>query len=128
MPKKVTIMVFSGDFEKTYAAFNIANGAASMGMDVTMFFTFHGLNLLKKGTIQKLSNSEMGKMMSAKNLVPLEKQFEDAKELGIKFIACETTMDAMGVKKDDLIEEVSEIAAVGTYVYNAKNSQINLFI
>lgn len=138
MGEKATIICFSGDMDKAYAALIIANGAAAMGMEVSMFFTFWGLNLLKKGGLEaaplsKMNMSGLGKMMmqnkmKAKNVAPLNQLLKDAKELGAKLIACEMTMGVMDIKKEDLIPEVDEIGGVGTYLNDAKDSKINLFI
>jgi len=159
MADKATIVVFSGEFDKALAAFVIANGAAASGMEVTMFFTFWGLNLIKKDKgpikgaknwMQKmmgmmnrggysrlpLSKFNMGgagkmmmkKIMKGQNVQTLDEMMADAADLGIKMIACKMSMDVMGVCKDDLIPEVSEIVGVATYINESKNSKINLFI
>jgi peroxiredoxin family protein len=135
--KKMTIIVFSGDMDKAYAAFILASSAAAMDMDVTMFFTFWGLNLLKKGGLQKAPLSKMnmfglGKMMMQKNMedanvMSLEALFRDARELGVKMLACSMTMDVMGISKEDLVEVDGYVGAV-EYLSHAKESQINLFI
>jgi len=159
MADKATIVVFSGEFDKALAAFVIANGAAASGMDVTMFFTFWGLNLIKKdkGAIKgatnwmqkmmgmmnrgghsrlPLSKFNMGgagkmmmkKIMKGQKVQSLDEMMADAADLGVKMIACKMSMDVMGVCKEDLIPEVSEIVGVATYINEGKNSKINLFI
>ena len=138
MGKKTSIVLFSGDLDKTYAAFIIASGAAAMGMDVTIFCTFWGLQLLKKGGLDKakLSKMNMGglgkkmilKRMKSENVIPLKDLLKELKELGVKLIACDMTMGVMGVSKENLIPEVDEIGGVGTYINEAKDSEINLFI
>lgn len=138
MPKKATIVLFSGEMDKAYAAFIIAGGAAAAGMDVTIFVTFWGLNLLKKGGLDKapLSKMNMGglgkammkKMMGKANVQPLDQMLKDLRELGVKIMPCDMTMDVMGIKKEDLISEIDGVAGVGTYIKDAKDSQITLFV
>ncbi len=132
MVEKATIIVHSGDMDKIFSAFIIANGALSMGMEVSLYFTFWGLQILQK-EVEKGSQSEMDmsleKMMKKANVVSLEKLMMDFKELDGKIIACEMTMDVMGIKKEDLREDlIDEYGAVGTYINEARNSKITLFI
>jgi peroxiredoxin family protein/TusA-related sulfurtransferase len=152
-----TMVVFSGDLDKAIASFIIANGAASMGKKVTMFFTFWGLNILrkpekvkvKKGTMDKmfgmmmprgskklkLSNMNMmgmgGKMirmvMKNKNITSLEDLIKSAIDSGIEIVACQMSMDVMGLKKEELIDGV-KIAGVGYYLGEAEDANVNLFI
>jgi peroxiredoxin family protein len=139
MVDKATIVVHSGDMDKIYSALIIANGALSMGMEVSLYFTFWGLQRLQKGGLEKGPLSKMhlfglGKWMIKRrmkkaNVVSLEKLLTDFKELGGKIIACEMTMEIMGVTKDDLRHElIDEYGAVGTYVHEARDSKISLFI
>ena len=159
MDKKASIIVFSGEFDKVMAALIIANGAAASGMEVTLFFTFWGLNLIKKnkGPIKGAKNwmqNMMGimnregisrlplskfhmagigkamlkKIMKLEKVQTLEEMFADAADLGVKFIACKMSMDVMGIAKEDLVPEVSDIVGVATYVAGAKDCAINLFI
>jgi peroxiredoxin family protein len=139
MADKATIIVHSGDMDKVYSALIIANGALAMGMEVSLYFTFWGLQRLKKGGLEKGPLSKMhmlglGKWMVKNRMkkagvAPLEKLMQDFKELGGKIIACDMTMEIMGVKKEDLREDlISEYGAVGTYVNEAKESTLNLFI
>ena len=152
-----TMVVFSGDLDKAIASFIIANGAASMGKKVTMFFTFWGLNILrkpekvsvKKGMLDhmfgfmmprgskklKLSNMNMmgmgGKMirmvMKNKNISSLEELIQAAVDSGIEIVACQMSMDVMGLKKEELIDGV-KIGGVGYYLGEAEDSNVNLFI
>jgi peroxiredoxin family protein len=136
--KTMTIIVHSGDLDKALAAFILANGAAAKGIKTTMFFTFWGLNLLKKGGTKKAKLSRMhmaglGKMMITrmmrkKNVAPLTELIADAEALGVKLVACEMTMDLMHVPKEKLISQVAEIGGVGGYLDAASESNINLFI
>ncbi len=139
MPDKAVLVVHSGDFDKMYSALIIANGALAMGMDVSMYFTFWGLQRLKKnglgkGPLSKMHMFGFGKWMVRKkmqksNVASLEKLMEDYKDLGGKIIACEMTMEIMGVRKKDLHKEwIDDYGAVGTYIYEAKDAKITLFI
>ena len=151
----VTIVVFSGELDKAMAAFIIGTGAASMGKKVTMFFTFWGLSIIKKKAdvdkmfmekmfdtmlpedINKLGLSKMNmgglgskmmkKVMKEKNVDDLPTLMNNAKELGIKFIACSMSMDVMGIKEEELVDGV-EIGGVATYLGDAEKSGVNLFI
>lgn len=139
MTDKATLIVQSGDMDKVISAFIIGNGALAMGMDVSMFFTFWGLQRLKKGGLEKGPLSKMNmlglgkwmikrKMKKAK-VASLEKMMADYKELGGKILACDMTMDIMGVKPEDLREDViNDYCGVGTYLNEAKDSKITLFI
>jgi peroxiredoxin family protein len=137
MREKATIICSTDKFEKVYALFNIANGCASFGMDVTIFFTFNGLQLLMKGetgTPVFLQDGYFGPekeniidMMKVKELTSLEEQFSDVQELGVRFIACDMSMDMMDIDKDDIIEGAT-VGGIGTYVSDAKSSDITLFI
>lgn len=152
-----TMIVFDGDFDKALAAFIIANGAAAMGRPVTMFFTFWGLNILRKsqyvpvkksfiesmfgkmmprGTGKlKLSKMNMGgmgtammkKVMKDKNVSSLEDLIKNAQDNGVKLIACTMSMDVMGIKEEELIDGV-ELAGVASYLGDAELSNVNLFI
>jgi len=152
-----TLVVFSSNLDKAIASFIIANGAAAMGRKVTMFFTFWGLNILRKPTggnvkkdflgrmfgmmmpkgSQKLKLSQMnmgglgGKMiryiMKKNNVISLEELIEQAREQGIKIIACNMSMDLMGIKKEELVDRI-EIGGVATYLAAAETADTNLFI
>jgi peroxiredoxin family protein/TusA-related sulfurtransferase/rhodanese-related sulfurtransferase len=152
-----TIIVFSGDLDKVLASFIIANGAAAMGRPVTMFFTFWGLNVLRKaskvkvekgfmeqmfGTMMprgagklKLSKMNMGgmgtammkKIMNDKNVDSLEALIQKAMKAGVKIVACTMSMDVMGIREEELIDGV-ELGGVGAYLGDAEESNVNLFI
>jgi len=158
MPEKVTLVVFSGEMDKALAAFNIAIGAASMGMEVSMFFTFWGLNIIKKnegpikskGIMKKMLNFMnrggskrlplsklhmfglgkwmMGKLMKGARFPSLEEMIALANEAGVKFIACTTSMGMMGISKEAFIPQVESFAGVATYLGEAKEGKVNLFI
>lgn len=149
-----TMVVFSGNLDKALASMIIASGAAAMGKKVTIFFTFWGLNILKKQKIQKrglaklfdlmlpssanklpLSNMNMGGMgskmiqavMKQKNVEPLPVMIEKASDLGVKFVACTMSMDIMGIERSELFEFV-EYGGVATYLGDTTNADLNLFI
>lgn len=138
-PDKSTIIVHSGDMDKIYSALIVSNGALSMGMEASLFFTFWGLQRLQKGGLEKGPLSKMhflglgkwmirGRMKKA-NVASLERLMNDFRELGGKVIACEMTMEIMGIGKKDLNQDIiDEYGAVGTYVNEARNSKITLFI
>ncbi|HNV85794.1 MAG TPA: DsrE/DsrF/DrsH-like family protein [Candidatus Omnitrophota bacterium] len=155
--KKKTIIVFSNDFDKAIAAFIIANGALAMGSEVTMFFTFWGLNVLrrpnpvlvKKNLIEKmfgrmmprgaeklsLSKMNMGGMgtwmikgiMKKKNVASLPELIETAKKAGVRLVACTMSMDLMGIKKEELVDGIEE-GGVAMYLSHAEGGNVNLFI
>ena len=156
--ESVTLVVFSGELDRALAAFNMAVGAASAGMEVNMFFTFWGLNIVKRnegaiksrGIMRKMLNRMnrggarrlplskfhmlglgkwmMGRLMQDINFPPLEEMMALAKESGVKFIACTTTIGMMGISKEAFIPEVDSFAGVATYLAEAKESKVNLFI
>jgi len=136
---KATIIVHSGDMDKLYSALIVGNGALAMGMEVSLFFTFWGLQRLKKGGLEKGPLSKMhmlglGKLMvkmkmKKQNVASLERMIQDFKELGGKIMACDMTMDIMGIKPEDLRQDlIGDYCGVGTYLDEARDSKITLFI
>ncbi len=154
---KKTLIVFSGDLDRALAAFMIANGAAAMGDEVTMFFTFWGLNILRKAKkvkakktflqamfgwmmprgpsrlgLSKMNFGGMGAMMMKKvmkgqNIMSLEDLLAAAKDQGVKLVACTMSMDVMGIKEEELIDGL-EFAGVASYLGEADEANVNLFI
>ena len=152
-----TFVVFSGDLDKTIAAFIIANGAAAMGRKVTMFFTFWGLNILRKpqkinvaktfiekmfglmmprGTTKLgLSRMNMGGagammirgIMKKKGISSLEELIENARSHGVRIVACQMSMDIMGIHQEELIDGV-ELGGVATFIGSGEESDMSLFI
>lgn len=152
-----TMVIFSGDLDKAIAAFIIANGAAAMDRKVTLFFTFWGLNILRrdekvsvsKNLVEKmfgfmmprgsrklaLSRMNMGGMgarmiksiMKKKNVASLEELIRSAMDNGVRVVACQMSMDLMGIHKEELIDGV-EIGGVATFLGSAETSDTNLFI
>lgn len=157
-PDRVTIVLLSGDLDRAMAAFIIATGAAAMGMKVTMFFTFWGLNtirrqgassqakdwlrrmfgFLNKGGAEQLPLSRfhfgglgtrmMQKVMKQNRMPGVPELMETALDLGVRFIACTTTMGLMGISKETLIDGIDQFAGVTTYLAEAKQGSVNLFI
>ncbi len=136
---KATIIAHSGDMDKIYSALIVANGALAMGMEASIFFTFWGLQRLKKGGLDKGPLSKMNmfglgkwlvrRKMKAANAASLERMLSDFVELGGKILACDMTMEIMGIKKEDLRDDlISDYCAVGAYVNEARESSITLFI
>jgi len=136
---RVTIVLHSGDMDKVYSALIIANGALAMGMEASIYFTFWGLQRLQKSGLEKGPLSKMhflglGKWMVKQrmkkaNVASLERLLQDFKELGGKIIACEMMMEIMGIRRQDLREDlIDEYGAVGSYIQEARNSNITLFI
>ena len=139
MADKATIILHSGDMDKVFSALIIGNGALAMGMEVAIYFTFWGLQRLKKGGLEKGTLSKMnmlglGKWMVKRKMkkagtASLEKLLQDFKELGGKILACDMTMEIMGIRKEDLCEELMpDYCGVGTYLNEARESKITLFI
>lgn len=136
--KSMTIILHSGDFDKAMAAFILAAGAAAKGMEITMFFTFWGLNVMKKGGPQKakLSRMNMGglgtamikKKMEEQGVASMESLIADCHELGVRLVACEMTMDLMNIPRDQLMKEITDVSGVGTYLDAASKGHVNLFI
>ncbi|RLC62761.1 MAG: NAD(FAD)-dependent dehydrogenase [Chloroflexota bacterium] len=139
MADRVTIILHSGDMDKVYSALIISNGALAMGMEASIYFTFWGLQRLQKGGLEKGPLSKMHflglgrwmikRRMRKANVASLERLMADFKELGGRVIACEMTMEIMGLRREDLREDwIDEYGAVGTYIREARESAITLFI
>jgi len=152
--KDVTIVCFSGDFDKVVAAFTMATGAAATNRKVTMFFTFWGLNVLKKqqgrawlgqGVLAKAFNFLMGgrktlplsrlnfggvspalmsSMMKKHHVATLPELIEAAHALGIRLLACEMALHILELERSDLIEEVEDVVGVATFLNESENGHI----
>jgi peroxiredoxin family protein len=156
---KASIVMFSGDLDKALAGFVIATGAAASGWDVTVFFTFWGINIVRDENKQpakpknmvekmfgwmmpkgvnklKLSQMNMGgmgtsmmkKRMVEKKVKDLRGMIQDAKELDVRFLVCDMSMDIMGLQKEEFIDEIDDIVGVGTYLKESKDAMTTLFI
>lgn len=139
MPDKMTILVHSGDHDKLYGAMIVATGALAMGLDVSMFFTFYGLERLKKDALDKGPVSRfdlfgsgkraMVRRMKAANSAPLQQLVESYKELGGRIIACEMALPVLGLAKEDLREDwIDGYAGVGQLIEEIKGSVSTLFV
>jgi peroxiredoxin family protein len=156
--EKMTIVVFSGELDKAIAAFILATTGASMGMEVSMFFTFWGLNILKKNEGVAGGKGLMGKLMNIMNRggskrlklskfhvfgigTGMMKQFMKnnrlpsidefivmAKEMGVAMIPCSTSCGIMGLDKDSFREGVDMLAGAAYFLNEARQSKISLFI
>jgi peroxiredoxin family protein len=131
MANKMALIVSSNEIDKLISIFNLALGGASMGMEVTLFFSFHGLELLKKdktGDSYAKPNRSLEKMMTHPKFPSIDQMVVMCKELGVKFIACTQSMEFMGLTKDDLLPVVDNVAGVATFLADAEDSKINLLI
>lgn len=154
--KKLALVVFSGDLDKLFAAFSIATGAAASNMDVTMFFTFWGLRALKKkartgksllghlfglfygGDINRATPSKMSfggigrwmfkKMMKAKRVPSLAEMRQTAIDLGVKLYGCQMSMAVMEIPREKMIDEVAQCVGVATFLEQAQQADISLFV
>lgn len=152
-----TFIVFSGDLDKTIASFIMANGAAALGRNVTMFFTFWGLNILRRPNKVRVAKTFIEKMfgimlprgtkklglsrmnmfgagpkmiraiMKSKGISSLEELIQDAISHGVRIVACQMSMDIMGIHKEELIDGV-ELGGVATFIGSGEKSDISLFI
>jgi peroxiredoxin family protein len=158
MANKATILVLNDQLDKACAALRISIGAAASGMDVVLFFTCFGVNILKKphvgykgddfrnkmlnfmtrGGVDRLNPSKMSmmgvgrlmmkKLMKKKDMPSISELLAEAKELGVKIWVCDYPLDFMGLEKEDLIDEVDEIVGVFSYIKEASESEITLSI
>jgi NADPH-dependent 2,4-dienoyl-CoA reductase/sulfur reductase-like enzyme/peroxiredoxin family protein/rhodanese-related sulfurtransferase/TusA-related sulfurtransferase len=152
-----TLIMFSDDLDKALATFVLANGAAATGQKTTIFFTFWGLNVIKKVSKPKVKKDLFGKMfgmmlpsnslkmhlsrmsmfgigdklmrhiMKKKGIESLETLRQQALDNGVEFIACQMSMDMMGVKREELLDDVT-VGGVATYMERADKANMNLFI
>jgi len=155
--QNATLVVFSGELDKVLASMIIAQGAAAQGKNVTLFFTFWGLNALRKNDgkgrnktfIEKMFGAMMPKgakklplstmnmlgagsamikgIMKKKNVDDLDTMIAKAQKAGVRFIACTMSMDLMGIKEEELIDGI-EYAGVGTYIASNENAGTTLFV
>ena len=154
--EKMTIILFSGEMDKAIAAFTLATTAAASGMDAVIFFTFWGLNVLKKEKysiggkktiLQRIFNFMstgslpttklnmfslgpwmMNLIMKKTGAARLEDLMKLSKQLGVKYIACTTSCRVLGLSKEELSNDVDDFAGAATYLGEARESKINLFI
>ena len=153
---RVTLVVFSGEIDRQLASLVIATGAAAMGMEVSIFYTFWGLSALKKDArlrgkslkekmftlmtprglsampVSKMNFGGAGRamlksMMREKEIASVEDLFAMAREMGVRLIACTMSMDVMGIAKEELIDGV-DLGGVATFLGDAARSKVSLFI
>ena len=153
---RVSMVVFSGELDKAIAAFIIATGAAAMGMEVSMFFTFWGLNVIKKQKVYEGKNflekgftamlpagtgqlplSQMNffgagakiirKLMNDHEVTSIEEFVEMAQEFGVRMVACDMSRELLGVRDDELIDGL-EFGGVASFMGDAARSKASLFI
>lgn len=153
---RVSLVIFSGDLDRVLAGFILATGAAAVGQEVSMFFTFWGLTALKKttklegksffekmmavmspGSSQDLPVSRMNyfgvgakmlrRMMKDRNVASLEEMMELARELEVKMVACEMSREVMGIGDDELVDGL-EVGGVASFMADALDSRASLFI
>ncbi len=155
--KKLSLIAFSGDFDKLTAVFTLATGAAAVGYEVNIFFTFWGLDAIKQKTgrafvgsnaLTKLFGYMMGglkntpasrfnffgigprifrHLMRKNNVATLEELVEAAKALGVNLYACEMAMHVLGLQKSDFVHEVKDVLGVATFLKLSEGGQ-TLFI
>ena len=154
--RKCALVLCSGDMDKAMAGLIIATGAAAMGYETSIFFTFWGLKVIQKGgptgsTLfgrmlslmnrgginrigpSRLNMGGMGrwmfkKMMADKGVTPLQDLLQVAIDLDVRLIPCQMSMDVMEITREDLIPEVEDSAGVATFIAEAGDAEINLFI
>jgi len=156
--EKMTLVVFSGDLDRALSAFMIATTGASMGMEVTMFFTFWGLNIIKKneggiksqGLMRKMLNLinrggsrrlnlskfhmfglgtwMMKRLMKEINMPSIDELITMANQMGVKLVACTNTCGVMGLAEDAFRSEVESMAGAAYFLEEARDSKVTLFI
>ena len=153
---RVTMVVFSGDLDRQLSSLVIATGAAAMGLEVSIFYTFWGLSALRREVHLKgksfkqkmlaiMTPGRLGKMpvsrlnfggigramlkaaMKDQQVASVDEFFAMAREMGVTFIACTMSMEIMGISQDELIEGVS-LGGVATFLGDAARSRVSLFI
>lgn len=154
--KKMTIIASKGSLDMAYPPLILATTAAAMDVDVTIFFTFYGLEMIKKGNADNLKVSPLGNpalpmpmpvptlvsslpgmetvatammkaMFKKHGVASIQQLLDMAKESGVKLIACQMTMDVMGIKQSDIIDGV-EFAGAAAWLDLAADADINLFV
>jgi peroxiredoxin family protein len=155
---KASIVVFSDELDRACAAFNIANAAAASGMEVVLFFSCWGVNLVRKkgpafrgdtlmnrfmsflsrGGAARLRLSRfnllglgawmMRRRMKEVNIQSIPEMMADARELGVRFLVCDNPTFIMGLRREDLLDEVEDIVGVATYINESAGAELTLFI
>lgn len=129
MSTKLAIIAANGGMDAAYKVLNIATAAASMGTDVSVFFTFEGLKLIHKqmyGNLQLPAAMEgLQDSFKANNIPTVPELVSVAQELGVKFIACQMTMDLMGIEKEHLVDDI-EVGGAATFLAFAYTANVTL--
>ena len=135
--KKLAMVIESGTLDRLYCAFILASTAVAMDMEAHLYFTFFGLNMLRKGAMEKaglpatykhLEEDLKKKLVAMKYPTPYE-MLKRLKASGLmKIYACSPTMEMFGIKREDLIPEVDEIAGAATFLEVASKADTTLFI
>jgi len=150
---KLVIICSKGSLDMAYPPLMLATTGAAMGMEVHLYFTFWGMNLITKKTVDSLKIASIGnpalpmpnilgilpgmssmvtsmmkKNMEKMKMPTIKEMIKTAKESGVKFHACSPTLDMMGISKDDLIPEVDDIIGAATYLDLASEDAITLFV
>lgn len=156
LPERASILVFSGDMDRLMSAFIVASGAAAMGLDTSMYFTFWGLTALRKkrvyrgkGVVERVLTAAMpsnpaaaplsrmnmaglgaallGRVMARKNIETLPGLIAVAREAGVRMVACQMSMGVMGITAEELIDGV-EFGGVAAYLGDATDAKLTLFV
>ncbi len=153
MTNKLMIVVSKGTLDMAYPPLILGQIAASLGMEVGLFFTFWGLDVIRKDKVDKLKVSPVGNpsmgmpnilgiipgmtdlatwMMKKKaaqiGMKPIREMIKECKELGVKFYACSNTMEMMGLKREDLLDEVDDVVGATAFLNMASEDSIVMFI
>jgi peroxiredoxin family protein len=136
-PKKMAIIVHSGSLDKLYPVFMLSSTGAAMDVETHLFFTFWGLNALKKGGLESaglpglmtIDTGMMKEKIKNAKVPSLTDLLKMCRQMGnVKIYACSTTMEMMGVKKEELIPEVDDIVGAASFLSIALDSDVQLFI
>lgn len=155
--RKTTIIAFSGEMDKLFAALSLASASAACGLETTVFFTFWGLAALRKpgssGAGKSLLNRMLGRMlptgcarlpvsamnfggagamffrwlMRSRNVQSPNELLEDARSLGVRLVACQTSLDVLGLRHEELLDGV-EVGGAATFLKDASESGMTLFV
>lgn len=156
--RKASIVIFSDELDRACSAFTIANGAAASGMEVVLFFSCWGVNLVRKDGRAFQGNTPMNRLMNfltaggatrlrlsrfnllgigswmmrrrmkAVNIQSIPEMMADARDLGVRFLVCDNPIAIMGLRKQNLIDEVEDIVGVATYIKESAGADLTLFI
>jgi len=151
--KRLLIICTKGTLDMAFPPFMLASTAGAMGWDAHLYFTFWGMDIITKGKSENLKISPVGNpsmplpnilgvlpgmtsmatsmmkdKMEKSNMPTLQSLIKMSKQMGVKFHACTTTMNLMGITKDDLIPEVDDLIGAATYLDMAADADVTLFV